>query len=109
MNGVLWMNIRSDRNKGMSFSDIGRKYNIDRRTVKKYCESDTKPKYTYKKPRHKIIEDYADYVKELLEEAPYSAVRIKEQIEEHYNIKINYTSVQRYVKGIKSELNKKQL
>ena len=107
MNGDLWMNIRNDKLKGMSYSDIGRKYNIDRRTAKKYCESDVKPKYTYKRPKHKIMEDYADYVAELLSEAPYSATRIKELIEEHYNIKINYTSVQRYVKGVKSELNKK--
>lgn len=89
MNGDLWMNIRSDRNKGMSYSDIGRKYNIDRRTAKKYCDSDEKPKYTYQRPRHKIMEDYADYVAELLEEAPYSAVRIKKLIEEHFNVKIN--------------------
>ena len=107
MNGDLWMNIRNDRKKGMSYVDIGKRYNIDRRTAKKYSEANHKPKYTYAKPKHKIMEDYADYVNELLSEAPYSAVRIKELIEEHFNVKINYTSVQRYVKDIKGELNKK--
>ena len=35
MNGDLWMNIRNNKFKGLSYSDIGRKYNIDRRTAKK--------------------------------------------------------------------------
>ena len=67
--------------------------------------SDDKPIYRYKRPKHKAIEDYADYINELLKEAPYSAVRIKEFLEEHYNIKICYTSVQQYVKSQKDEYN----
>ena len=106
MNGDLWMSIRNDRLKGMSFREIGRKYGIDQRTAKKYAMSDDKPKYRYKRPKHKAIEDYADYINELLKEAPYSAVRIKELLEEHYNIKICYTSVQQYVKGQKDEYNR---
>ena len=105
MNGDLWMSIRNDRLKGMSFREIGRKYGIDQRTAKKYAMSDDKPIYRYKRPKHKAIEDYADYINELLKEAPYSAVRIKEFLEEHYNIKICYTSVQQYVKSQKDEYN----
>mgnify|MGYP002624125701 CR=1 FL=1 len=106
MNGDLWMNIRNDYLKGMNYSDIARKYNIDRRTAAKYCNSEVKPTYTYTKPRKKLIEDYADYINELLKEAPYSAVRIKEKIEEHFNIKIGYTTVQEYVKTKKADYNK---
>lgn len=51
--------------------------------------------------KHKIIEDFADYINELLNESPYSAVKIKEKIEEHFSIKISYTSVQEYVKQTK--------
>lgn len=101
MNGDKWMSIRNDYLKGLSFKEIGRKYDIDQRTAKKYALSDSKPKYVYKRPKHKEIEDYADYINELLKEAPYSAVRIKELLEEHYNIKICYTSVQEYVKKVK--------
>lgn len=39
MIGDKWLSIRNDRKKGMSYSEIGRKYNIDRRTAKKYCEN----------------------------------------------------------------------
>ena len=41
----LWMSIRSDRLKGLSYVSIAKKYSLDRRTVKKYCLSETKPKY----------------------------------------------------------------
>ena len=107
IDGGYWMEIRNDYYiKKLSISAIARKYGIDRKTVRKYIKAETKPKYTYKRPRHKIIEDYADYINELLKEAPYSAVRIKELLEEHYNIKICYTTVQQYVKSQKQELNK---
>ena len=48
---VKWLSIRNDRKKGMSYSEIGRKYNIDRRTAKKYCESNVKPDYKYTSPK----------------------------------------------------------
>ena len=39
MIGDKWLSIRNDKKKGLSYSEIARKYNIDRRTAKKYCES----------------------------------------------------------------------
>ena len=53
MIGDKWLSIRSDRKKGLSYSEIARRHNIDRRTAKAYCESDIKPKYTYKIPKKK--------------------------------------------------------
>lgn len=107
IDGDLWMDIKNDYYiKKLSISAIARKYGIDRKTVRRYLQAETRPKYTYKRPRHKMIEDYADYINELLKEAPYSAVRIKELLEQHYNIKICYTSVQQYVKRQKIELDR---
>jgi hypothetical protein len=40
------MDIRSDRQKGLSYTEIARKYNIDPRTAKKYAESETRPVYS---------------------------------------------------------------
>jgi transposase len=45
MEGAKWMEIRSDRQKGMSFAEIARKYHLDPRTAKKYALSETKPVY----------------------------------------------------------------
>ena len=81
MIGDKWLSIRNnDRKKGMSYSEIGRKYNIDRRTAKKYCESNVKPDHKYSKPRKRKIDAFAPYIDELLAEAPYSVVRIQELV-----------------------------
>ena len=77
LQGDYWMNIKHDYYiRKLSISEIARKYGIDRKTVRRYLKTADKPKYTYKKPRHKVIEDYADFVNKKLKEAPYSAVRI---------------------------------
>lgn len=46
MKGNLWMEIRNERKKGLSYTEIARKHHIDPRTAKKYANSDTKPVYT---------------------------------------------------------------
>ena len=102
---VKWLSIRNDRKKGMSYSEIGRIYNIDRRTAKKYCESNVKPDYKYTSPRKRKIDAYSSYIDELLAEAPYSAVRIQELVEEHFHTKIGYTTIQEYVKKTKHNYN----
>ena len=92
MIGDKWLSIRNDKKKGLSYSEIARKYNIDRRTAKKYCESNVKPDYKCSNPRKRKIDEYAPYIDELLSEAPYSAVRIQELVEEHFHTKIGYTN-----------------
>ena len=89
----------------MSYSEIGRKYNIDRRTAKKYCESNVKPDYKYTSPKKRKIDAYSSYIDELLADAPYSAVRIHELVEEHFHTKIGYTTIQEYVKKTKHNYN----
>lgn len=105
MIGEKWLSIRNDKKKGLSYSEIARKYNIDRRTAKKYCESIVRPDYKYANPRKRKIDTYAPYIDELLAEAPYSAVRIQELVEEHFHIKIGYTTIQEYVKKAKHNYN----
>ena len=39
MKGSLWMDIRNDYKKGLTFAEIARKYHIDPRTAKKYIET----------------------------------------------------------------------
>lgn len=107
MKGELWMEIRNDKLKGLSYVNIAKKYNIDRRTAKKYAEENKKPTYFYKNPRKREIDNYISYIDELLGDAPYSAVRIKELIEEHYGASISYTAIQQHVKKTKTALNQK--
>ena len=76
MIGDQWMDIRSDYNKGMSLTDIGKKYGIDPRTAKKYATASEKPSYPKDTTRPTKIEPYKEMIDELLSEAPYSAVLI---------------------------------
>lgn len=44
MRGEVWMEIRNDRQKGLSYTEIARKYHIDPRTAKKYAGIESAPK-----------------------------------------------------------------
>ena len=76
------MDIRNDRLKGMSYTEIGRKHHIDPRTAKKYAESDTRPAYVLSDAKPSKLDPYKEQIATWLEEAPYSAVRILEKIQE---------------------------
>ena len=74
------MDIRSDRQKGLSYVELGKKYNIDQRTAKRYADSPEKPKYTLTGPKASKLDEYKQQIDQWLEEAPYSAVRILEKL-----------------------------
>lgn len=76
------MEIRKDRLKGMSYTELGRKYHLDPRTAKRYAESRQCPQYTLSAPKPAKLDEYKQQVDQWLEEAPYSAVRIPEKLKE---------------------------
>ena len=100
------MSIRNDRLKGMSYTEIGRKYNIDPRTAKKYAESDTRPEYLLTEPKASMLDPYKEQIDVWLEEAPFSARRILEKIKEN-GFPGEYTTVKNYVRGKKEQLDEK--
>jgi transposase len=106
MKGEKWMEIRSDYKKGLSYSEIGIKHNIDWRTAKKYANSDHKPKYELKEPKTSMLDSWKGQIDLWLEEAPYSAVRIHEKMQE-MGYEGKYTMVRTYVSTKKSDLNNK--
>lgn len=100
------MEIRNDRQKGLSYTEIARKYHIDPRTAKKYANSDTRPVYSLSEPKGSILDPYKEQIDIWLEEAPYSATRILEKIKEQ-GFPGEYTIVKHYVRGKKEQLNEK--
>ncbi len=52
------MDIRSDREKGLSYTELGRKYHMDPRTAKRYAESPEKPEYTLSEPKPTKLDAY---------------------------------------------------
>ncbi|MCL2355154.1 MAG: IS21 family transposase [Oscillospiraceae bacterium] len=106
MEGAKWMEIRNDRKKGLSYTEIGKKHNVDWRTAKKYANSEQKPVYELSEPKVSKLDPYKNQIDLWLEEAPYSAVRIMEKLEE-LGCDCKYTVIRTYVSTKKSELNTK--
>jgi transposase len=76
------MEIRNDHAKGLSYTEIARKYNLDPRTAKKHALSDTRPVYSLTGPKPSKIDLYKQQMDLWLEEAPYSAARIIEKLQD---------------------------
>ncbi len=106
MEGDKWMDIRSDRQKGMSYKEISKKYHIDPRTAKKYAEADTKPVYQLRERKPSKLDPFKKQMDIWLEEAPYSAVRIFEKMQEQ-GFDGKYSIVKEYVRSKKQDLDEK--
>lgn len=100
------MEIRSDYKKGLNYTEIARKYNIDPRTAKKYAHSESKPVYNLTDPKPSKLDPYKPQINIWLEEAPYSAQRIWEKLVEQ-GFTGSYTVVKQYVRGKKEHLDEK--
>ncbi len=100
------MDIRSDWQKGLNYTEIARKYNIDPRTAKKYAHSETRPVYGLNAPKPSKLDAYKDQIAIWLEEAPYSSVRILEKLKEQ-GFEGGETIVRGYVRGKKEQLEEK--
>ena len=98
------MEIRSDHQKGLSYMELSRKYNIDRRTAKKYAESESRPVYNLTDSKPSKLDPYKSQIMIWLEEAPYSAQRIWEKLREQ-GFDGSYSVVKCFVRGKKEQLN----
>jgi len=106
MKGDQWMEIRVDRQKGMSYTEIARRYNIDPRTAKKYAESETRPAYVLSEQKPSKLDPYKEQITLWLEEAPYSAQRILEKIQEQ-GFGGGHSIVREFVRNKKEQFNEK--
>ena len=66
MEGESWMEIRNDRQKGLSYAEIARKYHIDPRTAKKYAESGTRPVYSLTDSKPSKLDPYKEQILSLI-------------------------------------------
>ena len=101
------MDIRSDRQKRLSYTEIARKYNLDPRAAKKYAECETRPVYSLSAAKLSKLDPYKEQIAIWLEEAPYSAERILEKIREQ-GFDGGHSIVREYVRNKKEQLDKKE-
>jgi transposase len=100
------MDIRSDRQKGMSYTELARKYHLDPRTAKKYAESESRPVYSLSTAKPSKLDPYKEQIVQWLEEAPYSAQRILEKIREQ-GFEGGHSIVREFVRNKKEQLDEK--
>lgn len=100
------MEIRNDRLKGMNYTQLGKKYHMDPRTAKRYAESPQRPEYTLSERKPSKLDAYKSQIDLWLEEAPYSAVRILEKLQE-LGFDGKYSIVKEYVRSRKMDLDEK--
>ena len=98
--------IRSGRQKGLSYTELGKKHHMDPRTAKRYAESPQKPEYTLTWPKPTKLDPYKQKIDQWLKEAPYSTVRILEKLQEE-GFDGKYSIVKEYVRGKKMDLEEK--
>ena len=100
------MDIRSDRQKGMSYTELARKYHLDPRTAKKYAQSESRPVYNLSASKPSKLDPYKEQINLWLEEAPYSAERILEKIRE-MGFEGGHSIVREYVRHKKNQIDEK--
>jgi len=100
------MDIRNDRQKGLSYKEIGKKYHLDQRTAKKYAQSETKPVYSLSGPKPSKLDPYRRQIEQWLEEAPYSARKVYEKLQEQ-GFEGKYSIVKAIVHDLKKEQDEK--
>ena len=74
------MDIRADFKKGLSYTEMGLKHNMDWRTAKRYAHSDHRPTYELTESKPSKPDPYKAKIDLWFEDAPYSAVRVHEKL-----------------------------
>ncbi|MHB8397099.1 MAG: IS21 family transposase [Thermoplasmataceae archaeon] len=75
-----WRMIRNMIEKGLSISEISRQLGIDRKTVRKYAQSDEVPQLQTGSKRSSKLDPYRNSIRDLINKHNLSAIRILEEI-----------------------------
>ena len=97
-----WIMIRNEYLKGLSISEIARKYNVNWRTAKKYAVNDKMPRYKREKCKESKLDPFKGHINELLDKDNYTAKKVLEKIE-RMGYEGKYGLVKIFVRSIKKE------
>jgi transposase len=89
--------LRELHEQGLSISEIAKKTGYNRRTVRKYLESDVPPVAKRRSPKASKLDDYKDYIIQRLNSYPLTASRICREIQEN-GFTGKYTIVKDFVR-----------
>jgi transposase len=95
-----WFEMRSKDRHGVSIKQVAREKGVCWRTARKYMMSPAPPQYRGRNLPEGKLDPYKDYIKELLDQHPYTSKRILEKIQER-GYTGSYTLVKDFVYPIK--------
>lgn len=91
-------------NENLSISEIARQTGLDRKTIRKYINSETPP---LRKERHKKpgkLDPFKDYITKRLNEHPFSALRLYREIQDQ-GFTGKYGIVKNFIREIKPKMD----
>ena len=97
-----WFEMRNKDRHGIAISQVAREKGVNWRTAKKYMMSPNPPKYKARNSSEGKLDPYKDYVKELLDQHPYTSKKIMEKIKER-GYTGSYTMVKDFVYPLKKD------
>jgi transposase len=92
--------LRELHEQGLSISEIAKETGYNRRTVRKYINSDTPPVAKKRLPKPSKLDDYKDYIAQRLNSYPLTASRIYREIQE-MGFTGKYTIVKDFVRKVR--------
>jgi transposase len=97
-----WFDMRNKDRRGIAISQVAREQGVNWRTAKKYMMSPNPPQYKARNSSDSILDPHKEYIKELLDQHPFTSKRILEKIRER-GYTGSYTLVKDFVYPIKKD------
>jgi len=76
-----WMNLRDLHNQGLTISEIARRSGYDRKTVRKYLNSDQPPRPRPRQKRHSKLDPYKEYLLSRMGQGVFNCVKLLAEIQ----------------------------
>ena len=96
-----WSMIRQLKNQGLTISEISRKLNMDRKTIRSALKTESAPKYE-RKVEPSILDSFKSYIDSRLDQYSLTASKILNEIKEQGYIG-SYGILNKYVQNKKGE------
>lgn len=105
INKEEWSMIRQLKNQGLTISEISRKLNLDRKTVRSALKNDSVPKYE-RRPEPSILDNFKNYIDSRLDQYNLTATKILNEIKDQ-GYSGSYGILNKYVQSKKGDLRTK--
>lgn len=91
-------------NEGLSISEIARQTSYDRKTIRKYINSETPPMRKKQPRKSGKLDPFKDYILSRLNEHPFSAMRLYREVQDQ-GFTGKYGIVKNFVRGVRPKID----